>query len=128
MRRSNMAARVRAWLDEGGSVELHRLAVIWGQTRMEATATLALDGDVQPMGTGTAKIAGYEPVLDRLAAKGVLSRAAVRAAKAMLTLLADTPAEGQPAEVEVPLTLQFRTLSVSQIPLARLPEVSWPSP
>ncbi len=124
----DMAARVRAWRDEGGSVELHRLAVTWGQARMEATATLALDEDVQPMGTGTAKIAGYEPVLDRLAAKGVLSRSAVRAAKAMLTLLADTPAEGQPAEVEVPLTLQFRTLSVSQIPLARLPEVSWPSP
>jgi hypothetical protein len=28
--------------------------------------------------------------------------------------------------VEVPMTLEFRTLSVRQVPLLRLPELDWP--
>jgi hypothetical protein len=28
--------------------------------------------------------------------------------------------------VEVPLTLQYRTLSMRQVPLVRLPELDWP--
>jgi hypothetical protein len=30
--------------------------------------------------------------------------------------------------VEVPLTLQDRTLAMRQVPLAKLPEVIWPAP
>ena len=122
---ANVANRATAWRDEGGSLEIHRLAVGWGQTRIEATATLALDEDLQPMGTGTGKIAGFGAALDALAANAVLTRSAAKAAKAVLSLLANTPADGQPEEVEVPLTLQFRTLSVRQVPLTRLPEIDW---
>ncbi|MSP03395.1 MAG: DUF2125 domain-containing protein [Acetobacteraceae bacterium] len=121
-----LAARATSWRDEGGSLELHRVVVGWGQTRIEGTATLALDEDLQPMGTGTGKISGYGAALDALAANAVLTRSAAKAAKAVLTLLANTPADGKPEEVEVPLTLQFRTLSVQQVPLVRLPELDWP--
>ena len=121
-----LAARATAWRDGGGSLEIHHLLLGWGPARIDATATLALDEDLQPMGAGTSKIAGYGAALDALAANAVLSRSAATAAKAMLSLLANTPAEGQPEEVEVPLSLQFRTLSVRQVPLARLPELDWP--
>ena len=121
-----LAARATAWRDGGGSLELHRLAITWGPARVDATATLALDEDLQPMGAGTGKIAGYGAALDALAANAVLSRSAATAAKAVLSLLANPSAEGQPEEVEVPLALQFRTLSVRQVPLVRLPELDWP--
>ncbi len=114
------------WRDEGGSLELHRLAIGWGPARLDATATLALDEDLQPMGAGTGKIVGYDAALDALSANAVLTKSAVKAAKAVLSLLADTPAEGEAAQVDVPLTLQFRTLSVRQVPLVRLPEFDWP--
>jgi hypothetical protein len=78
------------------------------------------------MGAGTSKIVGYNAALDMLAAKSVLTRSATKAAKAVLSLMANTPAEGELEEVEVPLTLQFRTLSVRQVPLIRLPEFDWP--
>jgi hypothetical protein len=122
----SLAERATSWRDAGGSLELHRLAIRWGQARLDATATLALDEDLQPMGAGTGKITGYGAALDALAAKAVLSRSAAQAAKAVLSLLATTPDDGQPEEVEVPLTLQFRTLSVRQVPLVRLPELDWP--
>ena len=120
------AARATSWRDGGGSLELRRLAMTWGQARLEATATLALDEDLQPMGAGTSKIVGYGAALDALAANAILSPSAAKAAKAVLSLAANTPGDGQPEEVEVPLTLQFRTLSVRQVPLARLPELAWP--
>ena len=123
---AGFAARAAAWRDGGGSLELHRLSLGWGPARINATATLALDEDLQPMGAGTGKIAGYAAALDALAANAVLTRSAAKAAKAVLSLLANTPIEGQPEEVEVPLALQFRTLSVRQVPLVRLPELEWP--
>jgi hypothetical protein len=122
-----LTARATSWRDEGGSLELSRLAIGWGQVRLEATATLALDEDLQPMGAGTGKIAGYGAALDALATNGVVTRSAAKAAKAVLSLLANTPIDGEPEEVEVPLTLQYRTLSVRQVPLVRLPELDWPA-
>jgi hypothetical protein len=121
-----LSALATSWRDEGGSLELQRFVVDWGQARLDATATLALDEDLQPMGAGTGKIAGYGAALDALAADAVLTRSAATAAKAVLSLLANTPADGEPGEVEVPLTLQFRTLSARQVPLVRLPEIDWP--
>jgi hypothetical protein len=121
-----LTAWATSWRDGGGSLELHQLAIGWGQTRLDATATMALDDELQPMGAGTSKIVGYNAALDALAAKGVLTRSAAKAAKAVLSLTANIPAEGEPEEVEVPLTLQFRTFSVRQVPLIRLPEFDWP--
>jgi len=71
-------------------------------------------------------VAGYAPTLDVLATHGVISNSAAVAAKAMLSLIAATPADGGPAEVEVPLSLQQGTLSMHQIPLVRLPKLDWP--
>jgi hypothetical protein len=119
-------ARAAAWRDGGGTFEVRRLAVNWGPLDLTAGATLALDEQLQPMGTGSARIVGYAETLDALAAHGVISRSAATAAKAVLSLLAHTPEDGAPPDVEVPLTLQYRTLSMRQVPLLRLPEIDWP--
>ncbi|MEA2772399.1 MAG: hypothetical protein QOD93_5361, partial [Acetobacteraceae bacterium] len=70
---------------------------------------------------------GYAETLDRLAAAGTLSKSAATAAKAVLSLMAGTSDNDEPSSVDVPLTLQYRTLSMRQIPLVRLPEVDWPA-
>ena len=69
--------------------------------------------------------------LDRLAASGAVSRSAATAAKAVLSLMAGTGMSGTgdtepPLAVDVLLTLQYRTLSMRQVPLIRLPELDWP--
>ncbi len=117
-----------AWRDGGGSLEVHKLSVAWGPLDLTTTATLALDDQLQPMGAGTGRMVGYEATLDALAANGILTRSATTAAKAVLSLMTSAPAAGDAAEVEVPLTLQHRTLSMRQVPLIRLPELDWPSP
>jgi hypothetical protein len=115
-----------AWRDGGGTLEIQRLAVNWGPLDLTASATLALDEQQQPMGTGSARVVGYAETLDALATHGIISKSAATAAKAVLSLLANAPDDGGPPDVEVPLTLQYRTLSMRQVPLLRLPEIDWP--
>ncbi len=120
------AEQAASWRDGGGSLEVQRLVLTWGPLDLTAGATLALDDQLQPMGAGSARIVGYAETLDALAAHSVISRSAATAAKAVLSLLANAPDDGSRPEVEVPLTLQYRTLSMRQVPLLRLPEVDWP--
>jgi hypothetical protein len=49
-------------------------------------------------------------------------------AGAVLAPMARSPAEGGAARVEMPFSLQNRTLSLGLIPLVRLPELVWRPP
>jgi Uncharacterized protein conserved in bacteria (DUF2125) len=120
------ADQATSWRDGGGSLAIQHLVLTWGPLDLSASATLALDDQLQPMGAGTAHIVGYAETLDTLAAHSMISRSAATAAKAVLSLLANAPGDGSRPDVEVPLTLQYRTLSMRQVPLLRLPEVDWP--
>jgi hypothetical protein len=116
-----------AWRDGGGSLEIAHLTMGWGPLGLTSSATLALDDQLQPMGSGNGHIVGYAETLDRLAAGGMLTKSAAIAAKAVLSLMAGTSDVDEPSSVDVPLTLQYRTLSMRQVPLVRLPEVDWPA-
>jgi hypothetical protein len=116
-----------AWRDGGGSLEITHLAMGWGPLGVTSSATLALDDQLQPMGSGNGRFVGYAETLDRLAAVGMLTKSAATAAKAVLSLMAGTSDTDEPSTVDVPLTLQYRTLSMRQVPLLRLPEVDWPA-
>ncbi len=120
------AERATAWRDGGGSAEIRHLALVWGPLDLTGSATLALDEQLQPMGAASARVLGYAETLNSLATHAAISRSAATAAKAVLSLLANSPGDGSPPDVEVPLTLQYRTLSMRQIPLVRLPEIEWP--
>jgi hypothetical protein len=122
-----LTARATGWRDGGGSLEIQHLAVGWGPLGLSGSATIALDDQLQPMGAGTSRLVGYAAALDALAANGALTRSAATAAKAVLSLLASTPGDNEPSAVDVPLTLQYRTLSMRQVPLVRFPELDWPS-
>ena len=102
------------------------MALLWGSLDLTAQATLTLDDQLQLAGDGSAKATGYAETLDALAAHGVVSRSAATAAKAVLSLLANNPENGGPPDVDVPLKLKYRTLSMRQVPLVRLPELDWP--
>lgn len=121
----NAAEWATAWRDGGGSLEVSHLAVGWGPLNVTTSATLALDDQLQPMGSGSAHLVGYAETLDRLSAAGMLTRSAATVAKAILSLMAGTG--DSPSAVDVPLTLQYRTLSMRQVPLTRLPELDWPT-
>jgi hypothetical protein len=125
---AGLTARATAWRDGGGAVEVRHFEMLWGPLGLAGTAQLALDPDLQPTGTGMARVTGYTATLDALVRSGVISRSAATSAKALLFLLTTAPDDGGPSVVAVPLSLQHRVLAMHEVPLVRLPKLDWPPP
>jgi hypothetical protein len=121
-----LASRATSWRDTGGTLEVQHLIIHWGALDLTGSATLALDEQAQPMGAGTVHIRDPAPALDALRENGLLGERAEFAAKALLALLQKPSAEGDQTEVELPMTLQDRRLSISRYGVARLPKVVLP--
>ena len=117
-----------AWRDAGGALDITHLALGWGPLGVAATAHLGFDGALQPVGTADLRVIGYAKALEALAKQRLITKDAAMAATAVLTLLSRPPTNGGAPEVEVPLTLHDRTLSMGQTPLLHVPELVWPKP
>ncbi len=124
---TNWTSRLADWRDHGGTVAVRSLSVVWGQLAVGGSGRVTLDQNLQPAGQATARLVGYAATLDALADAGSIGSGVATAAKALLTLLARPSSSGGPPEVDVPLSLENRTLSLGQIPLLKLPSVTWPS-
>lgn len=127
-RAADITTRATGWRDGGGTLEIKRLALGWGALGLSGSATLALDENMQLMGAATAHLVGQTETLDALVGNHAITANAAMAAKAVLSLIARKPEDGSAPEVDVPLTLQNRTLAMGRIPLTRLPELNWPPP
>lgn len=119
------AARAAAWRRAGGILRVQHMALGWGPLGVTGTAALGLDPALQPDGTGTLRVVGFEPALSALAAGGVVRPSAAQAVRAVLTLLARTPEGGGTPEVTLPLVLHDGTLEVGSFPVARVPHWDW---
>jgi hypothetical protein len=122
------ARRAAAWRDDGGALEVQALNTRWGEAAASATATLTLDGALQPTGTGTLRLGGGEALLDAAGDTGLLSPFAAAAARIALRTLNRAPPGGGPAQAELPLVLRDRSLRLSGISVARLPALEWGAP
>lgn len=120
--------RAEIWRDAGGVLELRDVTLRWGPTAASAAATLALDEALQPMGAGTVRLVGAQEALSMLGAGGVIDARTAETASRMAALLARPGGEGEPPQIELPLTLQDRRLSLARLPVLRLPELVWPVP
>ena len=121
------AGRAEAWRDGGGTLALRTLELRWGPVVANTAATLTLDEALQPMGAGTLRLAGAVEALDAAAAAGLLTPRGAGTARTVVRLLSRVPADGGPPQLEVPLTIEDRTLTLARIPLTRLEPWSWPA-
>ncbi len=119
------AKALTQWRDGGGTLEIKTLDIDWGPMEMNVSATLALDGALQPEGAGTAKIHGYAETIDALVARQLVKPNEGALAKAALGLMARTPPEGGEKVLTVSLRVQKQSLYAGPIRLMRLPPVKW---
>ena len=119
------AARAAAWQKAGGVLRVRHLALGWGPLGVTGSGLLGLDAALQPRGTGTVRLVGYERALTALAAGGAIRPAAAQAIRAVLTLLASTPEGGGAPQVELPLALHDGVLRAGDIPVGRVPHWDW---
>ena len=117
-----------AWRDLGGTVEITSLELRWGQLKIVALGTMALDGNLQPLAALTATITGFNEAIDALAETGSLEKSEAESAKSLFKLLAKPPRLlGGPPEIAVPVTIQNQRLAIGPITLMTLPLIEWPN-
>ncbi|MEE9318595.1 MAG: DUF2125 domain-containing protein [Rhodospirillales bacterium] len=121
-------ARVEAitrWRDSSGALEVRRLDFRHGPLVVDGDGTLALDGDLQPIGSFTFRVQGFNEALDRLLKAGLIEPHPAALVKTVLAALARKTGDGG-AQLKVPLSLQDRQVFVGPIPMAKIPVIRWP--
>ncbi|MDP6804148.1 MAG: DUF2125 domain-containing protein [Rhodospirillales bacterium] len=120
-------AALETWRDAGGTIDVDSLRLDHGPLRVQGEGTLALDADMQPIGAFTAQLRGFFDLVEALRAQGVVEARDAVMAKVVLGALAKRPDDGGPPVLNVPLTLQDRSLYVGPVRLTRFPPVRWPA-
>jgi hypothetical protein len=113
------------WRADGGSIEVKDFALDWGPAKIESSGTATLDSDLQPEASFSAQMTGFEETLDALVAAGLVQAREVQGVKLVLSLMARRSEPGQGARIQVPLSIQDRTVYVGPARLTRLPQVRW---
>jgi hypothetical protein len=119
------AETIAAWRDAGGTLELSNFRVRWGPLGIETNGTIALDGDMRPIGALTADIIGYGNVIDALIMSNMIPLGDAFLAKVAFNMLAEKPEDGGPPVLRaVPVTAQDGTIFVGPVKVAELPPLN----
>lgn len=113
------------WRDDGGTVEVSTLDLSYGPLSVLANGTLALDGDLQPIGAFTAKVQGFFETLDIVRDNGLVRDRDAVTAKLVLGVMARRPEGGGPPTVSLAITVQDHKVYAGPVPLATLPAIRW---
>jgi Uncharacterized protein conserved in bacteria (DUF2125) len=91
--------------------------------RFEASASIALDPRLQPIGSGTVTLYDYIPAIDRAVAEGHMTSDQANAIKIWLS--AKSQIDNGKLKAALPITLQDGFVSTGPIKLARVPPIQW---
>jgi hypothetical protein len=120
----HLANALAAWRDAGGRIELNNLHLEWGGLGANATGTLALDQDLQPVGGFYGAVRGYDQILTALVESGQMRAADAGLARIALGLLAKEAPDGQP-EIRTAFKLQNGQMFVGPARLGKVPRLTW---
>ncbi len=120
---------IDAWRQDGGTIDIRRIALGWGALDVSGNGTLALDAALRPLGAFTTKVQGYRALLAALEQTGKLRRREASAARLALDLLSKPSGNGDGRRVvTVPLTAQRGRLYLGPVRLLKLPPILPPAP
>lgn len=111
------------WRDAGGSLDLHRVTMLWGALNLEAEGAVTLDEVLRPRGKLAARLQRPDRAVDALARRGLIKSDRVLGIKIVLAALAnDADAAGAP-RIKLPITLRDGLLYLGPVAIARLSPV-----
>jgi hypothetical protein len=116
-----------AWSNDGGFLELTQFKVNWeAETDVNLNGSLALDQQLQPIGSMTARLRNYAALIDWLVSIGTISPGQGTTTKLALAAMSQPASDGTNAmEARVPLTIQNGFLSVGPAKVAQIPPIVW---
>lgn len=113
------------WRDAGGTIEIGKLNLQHGPLKIGADGTLALDGQLQPIGALTARMEGFFQVIDALKRLGAVTYRDAVTAKMVLGVLSKKSRSGGPAHLNLALSAQGNRLYAGPIGLMKIPKIDW---
>lgn len=113
------------WRDAGGTLETNRIHIAYGPLLIQGNGTLALDGDLQPVGAFSTRIQGFFETLEALRRARIIRRPDASMAKVVLGMLMKHPKNGGPPTISLPLTIQDQALFAGPVRLINLPKQNW---
>lgn len=119
-----LADAVATWRDAGGTIELDNLRLKWGALSATAAGTIALDPELQPTGSFSGAIQGYDQILTALVQNGQMRATDAGLARIALTLLAKAGPDGKP-EIRTAFTIQNGQMFLGPAKLGRVPRITW---
>ena len=115
---------ISAWRDAGGTVELDKLRLKWGGLGANASGTIALDQDLQPIAAFSGGIEGFGTILSALVEAGRLDTEQAALAQIALSALAKPGADGQP-QITTSFTIQNGKMYLGPAKLGDAPRIVW---
>ena len=115
---------VAAWRNAGGTIELDNLKLKWGGLGANATGTIALDRDLQPIGAFSGGIEGFGTILSALVKAGRLNAEQAALAQIALSALAKPGPDGQP-QITTSFTIQNGKMYLGPAKLGAAPRIVW---
>ena len=113
-----------AWRDAGGTIELERVALRWGTLAVTGSGTLALDGELQPIGAFSTAVEGYDELLSALVGAGRVRSNDAGLARMALGFLAKPGPGGRP-QIAAPFTIQDGQMLLGPVKLGPAPRIPW---
>ena len=115
---------IAAWRDAGGTIELDHLHLNWGGLGANATGTIALDQDLQPIAALSGGIEGFGTILTALVEAGRLDTEEAALAQIALSVLAKRGPDGKP-QIETSFTIQDGKMYLGPAKLGDAPRIVW---
>lgn len=113
------------WRDDGGVLQAERTQIEYGPLFLQGNGTMALDGELQPVGAFSARIQGFFEMVQMLQENGVIKGPDASMAKVVLGMLAKPSKNGGPASIGLALTLQDGALYAGPVRLIAIPKIDW---
>ena len=117
-------SRFPDWWAGIGTVEITSASLRWGALAVDANGALALDEQLQPVGTLDATIESDDTAIDALAALGKLRPGDIALIKNVVRLMATSGRDGK-KRLTLPLSLKNDRVYLGPAQIAALPRVSW---
>ncbi|MBV8089759.1 MAG: DUF2125 domain-containing protein [Alphaproteobacteria bacterium] len=119
-----LAEAASAWRDAGGTIELGNLQLKSHGLSASATGTIALDGELQPVGGISGAIEGYDQILAALVENGHLRASDAGLARLALAMLAKAGPDGKPM-IATAFRIQNGQMFLGPAKLGRAPRIAW---
>jgi hypothetical protein len=114
------------WRDAGGTVEIPKFSMAYGPLRLvRSDGTVALDGNLQPVGAFTAKVTGFFELLDSLRLIGWIKGKDSVTAKITMSPFFRKDENGGPPSLNLAISAQDGKIFAGQHKLADMPPVNW---